>query len=71
MKGTEQMRVGDKLANGATVIAFFAIDDRMIVAAKWHGDQYVTWRVDEKGNAFLGHYFTNRDDAINDLKERW
>lgn len=65
------MRVGDKLANGATVIAVVATEMKTIVAAKWHGDQFVTWRVDAKGNAFLGHYFDNYGDAIRDLKERW
>jgi|WetSurMetagenome_2_1015567.scaffolds.fasta_scaffold1033859_2 hypothetical protein len=53
------------LKNGAVVIARH-ID---IVLCKWD-DQYVTWTVDDEGNAYLGHYHMNIFSAVADYGNR-
>lgn len=49
--------MGTKLKNGAEVLVDIrkANGDRY-VAALWK-DEYVTWTVDDEGNAYLGHYY--------------
>jgi hypothetical protein len=39
------------------------------VVAQW-GKEFVTWRIDNEGNAFCGHYFRNEDDAKKDFLRR-
>ena len=59
------------LKNGATVIAQLPSGDRTFVAAEWHGTMpFVTWAIDDDGNAYWGRYFATRDEAIENLKER-
>ncbi len=59
------------LRNGAEVIAQMPLGDRMYVAAKWHGAHpYVTWAVDDDGNAYWGKYFATQEEAISNLWER-
>ena len=55
--------VGSKLKNGAKIRAVRNEPDKVIVCADW-GDQHVTWRVDDQGGTFLGHYFANTDDGL-------
>lgn len=58
-----------QLNNGAEVVA----SCKDLVLAKWdRGNrmEYVTWIVDKKGNAYLGHYFCNVQDAVKDFIAR-
>lgn len=49
---------GTVLPNGATVIAYKVTEfGKCIVLALFRSGEYVTWVVDEAGNAFWGHYF--------------
>jgi hypothetical protein len=69
---------GDTLANGATVIDYtereheyqpgFTETHRVVLAHNGH--MYVTWRCDEKGNTFWGHYHHKLDEARKDFHER-
>ncbi|NIW99064.1 MAG: hypothetical protein GWN13_12630 [Phycisphaerae bacterium] len=64
------MNVPLYLNNGARVLSYAqAVCGRFYVAAEWH-DEYVTWAIDEEGNAFWGHYFDEPGDAFNDLQKR-
>lgn len=54
-----------KLNNGATVIG--QLGD--VVIAQW-GKEFVTWRIDNEGNAYCGHYFRNEDEAKQDFLRR-
>jgi len=62
------------LPNGAEVIDFKIKCGGEITAlckrpgAEYH--PYVTWRLDEVGNAFWGHYFKTLEEARDDFKER-
>jgi hypothetical protein len=61
------------LRNGAQVIAVYKseMNDRRTVLAQWEGPHpYVTWRLDDEGNTFLGHYFATLDEAVTDFKKR-
>ena len=59
-----------KLKNGGTVKAEIRRNDEHYVMAFW-GGSYVTWRTDEDGNAYHGHYFDNtltgQERAMRDL----
>lgn len=61
------------LKNGAFVIEYHysRLNDRRTVVAEWWGScPFVTWRVDEEGNAWLGHYFQSLDEAMQDFQKR-
>lgn len=63
---------GDKLPNGAVVLASTFSFHKHVVLAQWGTGHhpYVTWRVDEGGHTFLGHYFSNINEAMTDLGSR-
>jgi len=68
------IHIGDKLRNGAIVIARAGI----YVAATWkrlHGREYISWILEQDhgqdtGNVYLGHYFMAPDKACSDMMER-
>lgn len=67
---------GKKLRNGAKIVGYLAHADtnKRVVFCEWPENdsvlKYVTWRVDEEGNAFWGHYFSDRELAKTDFVER-
>ncbi len=48
----EKLRMGEKLKNGATLIA----KDGERVLCMWR-KEYIIWTIDKEGNTFWGHYF--------------
>lgn len=56
--------------NNSEIIARFQISDIKIVLCHWNNNQYVTWRADNQGYTYWGHYFNNIQDATNDFTER-
>jgi hypothetical protein len=66
--------VGAKLRNGAVILAYRAVDNKRVVAARWNDERtqcpFITWRVDDDGNAFWGHYFDTKNQAMVDFNER-
>jgi hypothetical protein len=71
-KKTFEPRVGSKLPNGATVLSVLTkADGRRYVLADDGGAQpFVTWAIDNKGDAFLGRCFSDIVAAAKDLTER-
>ena len=73
MNEVEATRIGETLANGATIIAARETDEgRWIVLALTDPDcvePYVTWVLDG-GATFWGHYSDDITDATLDFKER-
>lgn len=64
----------EKLKNGALVLErgthIGPLGAKQIVLAKW-GKEYVTWAIDDKLNAYWGHYFQrNLRAALNDYEKR-
>ena len=63
-----------ELKNGATVIASQQVEpDGRVVLAKTQGESacpYVTWAVDDEGNAYWGHYYIDLMDAFADFTSR-
>ena len=61
-----------KLKNGATEIARIEINGDIAVMAKRDDSYqpYVTWRMDNDGNCYWGHYFATHNEAAADLLER-
>lgn len=64
-----------KLKNGASIIQSNKIRDGngSVVLAQWHRGEYkeyITWKTDDNGNAFYGHYFSNIIEATEDFKDR-
>lgn len=67
------MTIETKLQNGAEVFAEVKVEDTHWVAAEWHNGQHVTWKCDDAGNAYYGHYFDSEDskrEALADLLKR-
>ncbi len=67
--------IGTKLKNGATVLAYRETVVKRVVAADFGADHgsstpFATWRLDEGGNAFWGHYFETAAEAVADLDRR-
>jgi len=62
------------LNNGAEILAYKKrLRGVMVVLAKWNStgkEEYVTWVVDDNGDAYWGHYFNNEDDALVDWEKR-
>ena len=57
---------GDKLPNGSTVIRYA---DLIVLA--YFNEQFVTWRCDNEGNTYSGHYFGDDIEAAGaDFKKR-
>lgn len=67
-------KVPDTLTNGAKVLAVKQlIGGHATVVAEKSPDSvhpFVTWAVDENGDAYWGHYFKTYDEALEDWKER-
>ncbi len=57
----------DKMKNGAIVIDYDA--PSTVVVASFNG-QFVTWKCDDDGNAYWGHYFDNVCNAVADFQKR-
>jgi hypothetical protein len=65
------IKPGDKLANGATALVFMKRGDKRLVLADFGGHhRFVTWRLDDNNNTFLGHYFSSVEEALKDLEVR-
>jgi hypothetical protein len=64
------MRPGDKLKNGAILIA----RENDIVLAMWNRYsvhmEYITWYIDEDGDTSGGQYFIDFKQAVNDFYKR-
>jgi hypothetical protein len=60
------------LKNGAKVLkSFWDRPNGSIVLCSWKDDaEFVTWRIDDEGNAFLGHYFETYGEAFRDFMDR-
>lgn len=72
--------VGDRLSNGAVVLAIRELNGSWLVLA-WYernGGSYVTWKLDITNHAYGGHYFDVRfgetvealELAVTDFKRR-
>lgn len=68
------MQVGYQLKNGATIVAAFQHGDDpncvRVVLCTWPRNalrEFVTWRCDNKGNAFWGNYHRTLDAALDDF----
>ena len=63
-----------RLRNGAEVIRQIMTDtDGGVVLANTNGlsaHTYVTWRTNDRGDTFWGHYFMSLDEAHEDFEER-
>lgn len=71
------LSVGETLPNGAKVVAFSATHQKVVVLAEWEkgglpndGKEYITWQLDEKKNAYWGHYYSDFKDALADFEDR-
>lgn len=66
------MNPGCTLKNGSVLLAIKKILGGIIVLAKWEGHYhpYVTWRMDDEGNTYWGHYFAEYREAKNDFDKR-
>lgn len=64
---------GSKINNGAVVLKAERIEDNMtLVLAAWKAiTEFVTWMVDEDGNAFWGHYHRDVLEAAENFKNRF
>lgn len=60
-----KLAMGDMLSNGALVIS--ASGNVVLVA--WRGE-YVTWRYDERGATYWGHYHKDIGSASDDFATR-
>ena len=71
--GEYKVNLPETLPNGARVISRYYIlgENSWIVLCIWRPLQpYVTWRTDNEGNAYSGHYFSDFGQAIRDFEER-
>lgn len=62
-----------QLKNGATEIARIEIDGKIVVMAKRDDSSYepfATWRMDEEGNTYWGHYFKTHNEAVASMLSR-
>lgn len=62
-----------RLKNGAIEIARIEMHGRIYVAADTNGmagTEWATWVMDDDGNTFWGHYFEDKDEALDDLQYR-
>jgi hypothetical protein len=67
---TAVIEVGQKLANGATVVAVKQVSTGdFVVLASWL-DEYVTWRATDSTNTYWGHYFSDLVPAVKDFESR-
>lgn len=76
----QNLKYGDKLPNGATVIRFVSIGAAtrtVYFVMAWTGrdaddkNNFATWEMDSEGNTFWGHYFHNDfEGAYADFEDR-
>lgn len=66
MKIQKETDWGPVLDNGALVLEHA----KGIVLCKWKGNEYVTWKLDNHGETYAGHYFCNLQNAFDNYKER-
>jgi hypothetical protein len=68
--------IGEKLKNGATLIARFDADNdhsgwSYVLAFRYmENEEYITWLMNKEGDTEAGHYFSDFFLACDDLKER-
>jgi hypothetical protein len=68
-----KLRVGAKLKNGAIILAMLTERDgkRLVLADGSNDDRsqphYATCHIDDEGNALFCHYFSDLDEAAQDL----
>lgn len=59
------------LPNGADILDRRTVGEGQVVLARYYGAQpFVTWRVDQDGNAYWGHYHRELVDAAQDFRTR-
>lgn len=58
------------LKNGAKVLCYREDRSGSIVLAENSMGDFVTWLVDDDGNAYHGHYFENYKEAMTDFLGR-
>lgn len=61
------LKPGDKLRNGATVVAV----KPGVVLAVWKDSEYVTWALNDENDTCWGHYFQDFLSAVNDFNNRY
>ena len=67
----KKFKAGDKLKNGAVILEHDPATGSVLASwDKGNRTEYVTWRVDDDGNAYWGHYFDSVTDAADDFKKR-
>lgn len=59
---------GDKLPNGAIVLQMRG--DTVLALYRGNWQPWVTWRLDDDHNAYLGHYFATLAHAMADFEKR-
>lgn len=62
------MTPGSKLKNGATLLE--RRGDCVLAMYTGHHHPFVTWRIDQDGNTFLGHYFQSLEQAAANFAVR-
>lgn len=66
--------VGSKLRNGAIVHAakLYPAGGFVVMAdfGSEHVAKWVTWRSDDQGNCYWGHYFRSQQEAMADFLKR-
>lgn len=66
--GRRIWKAGESLPNGARIMHTRG----RLVLAFWTGRHHpwITWKVDDEGNAHSGHYFSSEPEGLKDLHER-
>jgi len=65
------IHTSDYLPNGAQILQREYTERGWVMLCKWHGYQpYVTWRVDDAGNAYWGTYRRELIDAATDFQTK-
>jgi len=76
MATEQQQNTGtrDRLPNSAHILCRKLVgENRWVVLCVWRkgeGIEFITWLVDEEGNAFHGHYFSDFSEAQLDYTRR-
>jgi hypothetical protein len=65
-----ELRVGARLKNDATLLAWKEERDELVVLALNEKNEFVTWKLGADGNTYSGRYFTTLLYAIDDFKKR-
>ena len=67
------MKRGLLTENGATILDFkHSWDDYIVICFRPNHpfDNFVTWKSDEEGNCWSGHYYSDLQIAVGDFVER-